>query len=231
MVTPAIDLINEAAALIGAIGGGQTLSGQDAETCLYSLNALLDSWGTEPLACFEVSDYVLPSWSDQTFTMGPGGDVNVSRPVTIEQGSFVRMQAMDYPLSLISGISYSEISDKSGTADIPTCIRYHGSLPLAIGYLWPVPTGRADIHVRLRTQVPEFTTISTSSDLPQGYRRAIAYSLAEEIAAKFGRTIDVSIVARAAMARRNIKRSQYEPPLLKFDPDTHGMQGRSNWNN
>jgi hypothetical protein len=233
MATTAQEMIVEAMSLIGAIAGGETATGQDMETCLYSLNSMLDSWATELPMIFVTREYTLTGYAAASFTMGVGGTISATRPTHIADGCFVRVQGVDYPIRAITSVEYAEIPNKSLSSDIPQYVSYFGDAPLAVGYLWPVPTGAGDIHIVIPEQVAEFTTISASANLAQGTRRAIAYSLAEEIAPKFGRQIDREVSRRASLARRNVRVSHYEVPTFGsgrrtwWDPFAGGNGGGS----
>lgn len=225
MSTTAGELITEAMSLAMVLAGGETASGQDMETCLYSLNSMLDSWNTEPMNIQSVSYSVLVGHASSSFTVGLGGTVNVPRPTAITRGSFSRVGLVDYEINPVSMSQYAAIEMKGLTAERPACIWYAGGAPLATCYLWPVPNGMGDLHIAVSSQVDEFSSISDTVDLGPGARRAIAYSLAEEIGPKFGKAPDKVIVRLASAARAKFKRSHSVVPLFGEVDDIHVRGG------
>jgi len=77
--------------------------------------------------------------------------------------------------------------------------------------------------LRLRQQLTEFTTPKTEIDLPQGYRRAITYSLAEELGPQY-RGVDPMITKIAAKARLNIKRMNNPENVLSMPTAIYGKR-------
>lgn len=185
----------------------KTALAADQDVCLRALNNLLDSWDTERLSIFTVQDIVKKGFTGATLTIGEGGQLNVPRPVRLEDRCFIRLNNVDYPLRVIDGQTYSEITLKSLNTTFPQVIYLDAQYPIATAYLWPVASMAVDVHLRLRQQLDGFCRYASDEiDFPPGYRRALVYSLAEELYSVYNRPVDRNVAVIASKSRRNIKR-------------------------
>lgn len=207
----ALSIINRAAELIGYKDLDETLSGAEANNFLGVLNSMVDEWNTRRLAIVSTQD-VVTSISSSPATIGPGATINTTRPVRISAG-FARIDSIDYGIEWVSAQQFHSISDKETSSSIPRYGYYEPSLPTGSVYLWPAPSGAVSLHLIVETQLSEFADIATEYDLAPGYRKALAYSLAEELAPG-RRQLDPQIARMASSARRAIKTVNASVPQL-----------------
>jgi hypothetical protein len=210
-MTTALSIVNRAAELIGYKDPDDTLSGNEAASFLEALNSMVDEWNTRRLAIVSTQD-VVTSVSASPATIGNGATINTPRPVRISSG-FVRIDSIDYPIEWLTGQQFHAISDKATAGSIPCYGHYEPSLPTGSVYLWPAPSGAVSLHLIVETQLSEFADLATEYDLAPGYRKALAYSLAEELAPG-RRPLDPQISRKAASARRAIKTVNASVPQL-----------------
>jgi hypothetical protein len=221
-------IIRGALDLVGVTGGVETPNASDIETMLVALNMMIDSWNTERLSIYTVQDHVVPSFSGSVCTIGPGGMIDVPRPVAIEDTCFSRMFGIDYAFKIIDGITWSGIVLKVLPSTFPQVAYWDGNAPVGNLMLWPQPISPVELHVRLQSMITEFPDIFTSYPLPPGYRIALTYSLAEIGYSIFARPVDPNIVKLASRARRNIKRNNQPDDILYFPAELTGHGGRFN---
>lgn len=204
-MTQAIDLITEAAEIAGIIGGGETLSGDDAESILRTLNYMLDGWNAERLSLFTVQESVY-STAAASFTIGTGGNVDIERTSKLED-AFIRVSGTDYHLVIMSREFYANLGEKALSTGLPTHLYYDAQAPLGTCHFWPKPTGAVEVHLGIAQPLSEFATVNTEVALPQGYRKAIAYNLAVELkSGKFSGPISPKVEKIATASKRNLKR-------------------------
>ena len=215
-MTTALSIINRAAELIGYKDPDEALSGNESESFLGALNALVDSWNTRRLYIVTVADTTV-SVSASPVTIGAGQTVNVTRPVRIEDGSFTRFGGIDYAIEMLTREQYNSITDKTVTSSFPTVAYYDAGLPTGMIYLWPVPTAAIELHLMLQSQLAQFADLATDYSIAPGYRRALEYSLAEEIAPG-RRPLETLIARTAANARKMIRTANFESPQLNEYP-------------
>lgn len=214
-MTTAADIIDRAYSLLGHKAAGEPLSGEDADYALGVLNGLLDSWNTQRLFIVTVNE-VIASVSGQSATIGPGMTFNTPRPVDVEAGAFSRLNGIDYGIEWIDRQTYENIPLKTVASTLPQYAYYDGQYPTATIYFYPVPTTTLSVHIPVQVQLSAFATLATNVVLVPGYQRALEYSLAEELAPGL-RALDPQIARGAQIARRAIRRTNVDVPLLNAD--------------
>jgi hypothetical protein len=207
----AATIIRRALRLLGAIAASETPSAAEQADALESLNAMLDSWRTSSLAAYALRDETLTLTGAASYTIGPGGDLNTTRPVRVE-AAYQRIGEIDYPLRLASAATRAGLAAKSTTGDVADWLYYETSYPLGRLYLYPVPS-TGELH--LVTWVP-LVALAAADDvaLPPGYQDALTYSLAVRLAPEYGRPVTAEVAAVARDAMDKIGRVNFRPPIM-----------------
>lgn len=215
-MTTALQVINRAAEIVGFKDPDETLNGNDSSNFLGVLNSMLDSWNTQRLYIVAVAT-VSASVSASPATIGSGATFNVTRPVRLEDGCTVRSGNVDYPLDVIERSEYMIIPDKTTSSQLPSQVYYEPTLTTGNLYFYPVPSAAVTVRLQVQTQLTEFADLSTDYALAPGYKKALEYSLAEELAPG-RRPLDAQTVRQAMIARRAIKISNFESPQMMAAP-------------
>lgn len=216
-MTTALTIINRAYSLLGYKAAGEALSGEDTAYALDALNAMIDGWNTQRMFIVSVEN-VVGTVSAATAGVGPGLTFDTVRPVTAEVGAFSRVNGIDYDIEWIDRETYAGISLKTVSSSFPQYAYYDNSLPTGVVYFYPVPSAPVEIHIPFQVQLSAFADIATQYTLAPGYQKALEYSLAEELAPGV-KPIDPLLMRLAANARRAIRRSNVEVPLLNVMPE------------
>jgi len=209
-MTTALQIIDRAAELIGFKDPDDPLNGNDSSNFLGVLNDMVDGWNVDRLFIVTVTE-TTASVSASPATIGTGEDVNVTRPVRLERGCFVRSGGVDFPLHIITRAQYNSIPLKSTTSDIPSVVYYDAGVPTGNLFLYPAPSGAVELHLQMAAQLSAFADLATAYSFAPGYKKALEYSLAEELAPG-RRPLDPQIARIAANARRAIRRVNLEIP-------------------
>lgn len=219
-MTTALSMIDRAFELIGYKDPGETLSGADSAAGLAALNSMIDAWRRNTLFVYATT-YITQSVSGDPITIGSGGTLNTTRPVDIPNGGFVRVGGLDYGFTMIDREAWANITLKSLNTPWPSFCYYEPALPLGKLYFYPQIATTTELHIPIRQQVGEFADLTTDYTLDAGYKIAMEYSLAEELA--IGRVaIDPRITAKGMQYRKNIQRA--EIPLLSNEMTLIGKQ-------
>ena len=202
----ALDLIEEALHLIGAKDPTESATPKEASDGLVSLNDMLDSWTTDRLFVYQIVETTY-TWAAgaQSKTVGLGGDINIARPVRV-QDSYMISGDVSYPIKSISKESYAGITLKSLQSTYPEWLFYDTGYPLGTLYLNPVPAGSIEFHLLSWRSLVQFAALTDVLSLPPGYKRAIAYNLAIEISGQYGLNPSQAVAAIAASSAGKIKR-------------------------
>lgn len=210
MSTTPANLIALALLDSGVIGQGQRASAADTNNAYARLQMMMAQWNRKRWLTYCLVDLPLVSTGAQSYTIGPGGDFDTTRPDRLEDGCFVRQlntsQPVDYPLSLIqSREAYSRIVMKE-MGNFAWSIFYDSQFPTGTLYPWPVPAaGTYELHVLVKQPLNPFTSISQTILLPPEYEAAILYNLQVRLRAAYRLPPDPVIIALAKDALNLIR--------------------------
>lgn len=220
----ALDLIKSSLRLINAIAIGETPTGQEATDSLRVLNNLLETWSTENLTVFTQESLTFNLVPGQgSYTIGPAGNWNATRPVNIEIAR-TTYQGVDFPLERIDEDWYNLIAIKQQQSQIPCWFKYDADFPLGVVTLWPVPNFASTITLTVNKQFPETPSTATVLSYPPGYERALRYCLAVELGPEYGVLVPEIVVAQARAAKASIKRANNKSPVSRADEALLGDQ-------
>lgn len=208
-------IINRSLRLLGMIGAGESPTADETADALVALNAMLDSWRNERLMAYAISENTLTmTVGDSSYTIGPGGDLSITRPVKLEY-VFFRVNGDDYPVLLVDKGRFDAIQDKAITSDWVEMAYYNPTMPTGTLNVWPVPSAANVMHIGVWEPFTEFATASDTVALPPGYERALAYNLAIEIAPEYGRSVSSEVAEVARISKGDIKRVN-APALIAY---------------
>jgi hypothetical protein len=213
-MTTAAQIIDRAYTLLGYKDPSDALSGQDQSYALDTLNDLIDTWNTQSLYIYTTTEVVATA-SGLPITIGPAMTLNTPRPVRMINGSFARISGLDYAITWIDEEQYQSIPLKSTASTIPIYGFYDSGAPTGNLYFWPFQSAATEYHITVETQLTAFPDLSTDVTLTQGYKRALSYSLAEELAPGL-RDVPAIVVKNAINARRAIRQANVVVPSLQF---------------
>lgn len=215
-MTTALQIINRGAEIIGYKDPEETLSGSDASNFLGVLNSLVDSWALNRLFVYAVTE-LTQTVSGNGITIGSGGTIDTTRPVAIPAGGFFRDGTTDHQFEMVSRDQYAAAIDKDSTTPWPQFCYYEPSLPTGKLYFYPALAGSGELHLPAEQRLASFAALATDYTLAPGYKRALEYSLAEEL---FPNRVTPKIQQLASSARRAIE--TFEPGILQT-----GLEGQS----
>lgn len=203
-------LVNRAMRLLGLINSGESPTSTESDDALIAINAMLDSWRNDRLMTYALQDESLTLVAaDFSYTIGSGGQLNTTRPVSIES-CYCRANSLDYPVRVIQFDEWNSIVDKTATSDIPEVVYYEPTMATGTLLVWPVPTTANVLH--LTTRVPlTALVLGTTVSLPPGWEDAIASNGAIAIAAEFQIDPRQSVVKMSQDSLKGIKRINSRP--------------------
>lgn len=212
------DLIISSLENISIIGAGENLTAEDATSCLRALNQMLDSWSADGQVIYSRSvDTINLSAGVLNYTMGPSGDINTARPVSITEATINQGQ-LRYPLQIWGSETYSTLGFPS-LQGIPYNLYVNNSNPTLELKLYPVPIGGLGLTIYSMKKLSDLTLNDTIA-LPPGYERALIYNLSIEVAPKFDREASATVrdIARESLSTIKRNNQQYPPPTMAVDP-------------
>lgn len=205
------ELINEAMVDIGATASGELPSPAESLTCFVKLNSMLDSWNTERLKIYQISDdlYTLTN-AVASYTIGrsAGASFVADNPQRIENANILSPDGVRYPLELLSAEDFSGLIYRNLTGAIPYGLYFDNAFPNATLTLWGAPQTGQQLELFTWKQLAAIAALTSPIYFPPGYKEAILYNLEVRIwpSFKLGNPVDPTILALANDAKASIER-------------------------
>jgi len=224
-------------------GAGQAPSADELNDCLLVLNNMLDAWRADRLTIYHVERTVVNLVSgQQAYTIGPGGDFNLPRPLWIQDAGVISnnnpAQPLELPMALLNDDEWAGVTVKNVPSALSWYLYYdYGFDANGRGTMqvWPIPNV-SNIQMALYLPTPmtsNFASVTSTISLPPAYERAIRYNLAVELApmfAKRGAILSPVVVEMATRSYADIERANKRLVFLEVDHALQGGQNRLAWN-
>lgn len=203
--TTAGDICLAALRECGAVGTGQTALADDLSDAQARLQWMLQQWERKSFLVFHQVTLSKTSTGAQSYSVGPGGDIDTGANVTTTpngasvrpaklEGCFLRQltqsqpNQIDYRLNILqSREDYNNIALKQ-LQSFPGFCYYDPAWPLGNLFTWPVPQANIyAVHISILAQLPAaFATTATKLVIPYEYYAAMLYNLAIRLRSKYG---------------------------------------------
>jgi hypothetical protein len=219
-------IMNLALFIAGVYGAGQTPSAFDANTALTLCNFMLDGWNAGGWMMYQTIESIYQSTGATSYTIGTGGNFNTPRPNQLENGCFARQTVVgsplyniDYPLEVMNAREdYAAISIKN-LGSFPLYVFFDGNYnasQLGNVYVWPIPSTLYEIHLLVRSQLTQFTSLAQKVNFPPGYREALLYNVADRLRTAYRKGPDPKLEALAKSSLNTVIVSNTQIPRLKI---------------
>lgn len=226
-----LDLINRAHRLIGVATDGMNLTPYQLQNALWALNELIDAQNANELWVYNRSEYTVPlSIQKQTWTVGPGGDVNVPvRPFNIA-GAVILQNASTasptrIPLAILTDDEWLYLRAPAQVSNIPQYVYMQNTWPLGVLHLWPTPAvNDTQLIVLLDTFLTEGVALTDTVNLPPAYRAGLTALLAITIAPEYAREAPPTVMNMALKYNNLIANANFKMSRLDFDTQAQGTR-------
>jgi hypothetical protein len=207
-----IQLLTASLRELGVVQAGEVLDASEAADALQVLNDMVDLWAAQRLTISEQRRSTWTLVADQaSYTVGSGGDVDITRPTFIPKVSYLDSSSNEFPLGKFEDVAWQSIVDKDLSSGAPSSWYLEPTFPLSTLYLWPVTDVSGLSGVMYHGQpVAEFTSLTQDIALPSGWRMALIKSLAVMLGPSFDRETRNGLEQQAADAVSVIKRANYQ---------------------
>lgn len=204
-------IIHSALMRLGVVASGENATTTELEDALAILNNLLDEWKTYQLYLYGSSrtTYTLTA-NTGAYTLGTGQTLNQVKPLWVDAVSVLPVTtgtAYELPLHLYDPGEYDRISMKTLTNTYPEAVDIAVNAETLTLTFYPVPTTACQIAVYVPTDpLDQITALSTDVVVPAGYRNALIFNLAQDLAEPFGRPVTPFLAKRATETFAGIRR-------------------------
>lgn len=241
MTTPAINtpqaIITTAMRQAGKLSEGQVPTSEQFANHMMDLQRLINVWQTQGLKLWLQTDLEIilvpgKGGSGNPYRLMPGGDVNMTKPLRIQQGYYLDVNAQNrrpiYPLSWNDWNRLSTVSQQ-GTVTQYFIDKQATSLDV---YTWLIPDATAatgTMHLLCQQQVTDPTNLTEEMNFPPEWGIALVWGLADEICTGQPQAIMDRCQQRAMQYRMMLEDWDVEDAATQFQPDQR--QGGYNYSN
>jgi len=197
---------------------GETVDAALAQDALTVLNQLIASWDLDSLLVYQIDRQVFTLTANvQSYTVGVGGDFNLTRPVRLEAVNWrdeAQTPALELPLDRMSDAQYQDLRVRSVTASLPTTFYYDQAFPLASIFFWPLPTQTKKVVLFPWLPWSSSNVLTTVVAFPPGYERMLVANLAVELSQQQGARLTQQTATIAEDSKALIASLNAEPPVM-----------------
>ena len=170
-------IIKDALILIGGIEDDETPTAAQEAYALRALNRLTKAWSKKGLKVWAWQEAELPLVVDQqSYTLGAGGDLEINRPLIIENVRRV-VDGIETPIEVHSRSTYMEQPSKDSKGK-PVYVYYDSQLEQGVLYVWPAPDDTDSIKFSYKSYIEDFDTSADTPYFPPEWLDALIYNLA-----------------------------------------------------
>jgi hypothetical protein len=205
------DVCTAALQRLGVYGAGDRIPAEDLALAVSQLNVLKDSWRTQRLFTYALvrTTFTITA-NDGVYTVGPGGDLNIARPVFLQRIRLINTAVsptQEFSIRLLTDVEYAGWPQKSLTSPWPTAVYYNPTSPLGTITFVPVPTSTTLQLVIYTPNDSPSVADSDVLDVPAGYQLFYQEALAVHLAPVFGKPASQDLKDSARDAKADIKRA------------------------
>lgn len=232
------DLVTATLKLVGACSSTSPPTPDESADVLARLQDLGDSWAAERLSIFQVVRTLFPLVSgQQTYSIGPGGNFDIARPVWIQDAGIISnnnpSQPLELPMTILSDDDWASLSIKNVATSLSWYLYYDYAFN-ASGRgnvsVWPIPNvSTLQVALYVPTPVLTFPSLGTTITFPPGYAEAIRYNLAVRLCPEWGRPLDPVVAQMAVETYARIERANKRLQRLGVDPALYAASRPWNW--
>lgn len=225
MATPK-DLIKASLRKLAVLAEGEEPSNEGLNDAFNELNRMMAQWNNKNYLVLGISidEFSLVA-SQNSYTLGSGGDFNTAVPIRIDKVFIKYDSNTEIPIEIIDSVRWGEISNKATESNTPSRVYIDKNHPLWKLYFYPTPSEVKTVIIHSYRKLSSFSTTTETIALPDGYEDAIVYNLAMRIAPEYGKEASGTIMKYAQDGIADIKRSNMTPRTVRVDPALSGSGG------
>lgn len=177
-------IIKDALVLVGGLEDNEEPSNEQLVFCLRTLNRLCKSWSKRGLRAWCWSEITLSLvTSQQSYTIGPSGDLVTERPLEIRNIRKI-ISGDETPIRTFSRQEYMDQPSKDTTGE-PIAVYYDPQLTNGVLYVWQSPETGQSLKFDIKQYIEDFDSQTNNPYFPAEWLDAIVYNLALRLAPKY----------------------------------------------
>lgn len=223
-----IAIIQDAYMDAGLLQEGQSVNSEQIASGLRKLTDMVNIWQTGGLKLWlNVETPVSLVASQSTYTLGPGGSIDMTKPLRVLEAWYEDTNNNRRPLFPFAWADYARLSQLTQEGAVSNYFVDKRATDLRIVF-WPTPdttaaTGTAKLL--LQTQVTNPISVSETMNFPLEWRIALRWGLADEICTGQPQAIMDRCQQRGAMYRATLEDWDVEDAPVHFAAGVQGGGG------
>lgn len=190
---------------------------------LDRVNDLINLWATQGLKLWLQEDISVPLTAGKTtYSMGPGGDVNMTKPLSVFQGYYLTSTQSRQPLTILSRDEWTRMSQTNVLGAINSFFPDKQLTFLYVSfYNTPDATAATGVaHMITRVAQANFVLSTDTIGLPVEWYLALRWALADELATAQPVEVQNRCAQRAGAYRTALEGWDVEDAPTFFQPDS-----------
>lgn len=251
----ALDIITQALIEDGILAPGEQPDGETAQWAFREFNNLVDIWQSLEAYVFAQQFQIFTLVSGLSpHTIGPAASVPAPtfstgiqpRPVKMVNAALLLNTSgtlVDLPMNIRDADWWAAQQTKEIQTNIPTDLYYQADNPIGSLYFWPVPNAAQQVRLEYWQTISQYEQINDplagpggAGTLPQGYRAALTYTLAEMLGPGAQKEVSPVTAGKALRARSAIFGNNSKSPRMMTQDSgmpkagmRTGVRGDFNW--
>ena len=229
MVDTALTLITDALLDLGVLADEETPTASQAAGALRKLNNMIDSWNIESMLVYGAVFNLLPMVPGQSsYTVGPGGNLDIPRPTAIQSISFRDItqplaQQLDIPVEIFTDRDWQDVPLKNMTSTYPfNGVWVDYDFPLIKLRPNPIPSSSQYSMVVWTSGLISNLTLYQAISLAPGYKRALTANLSVELSPSYQVQVPDVIARIANESKAQLKINNFQLNELTLPSELYG---------
>lgn len=211
----------------GTISSGQLSRGLDR------LNDIINLWATQGLKLWLQQIIPVPLVASQAeYTFGPGGDVSMTKPLAMLQGTYVYTTGVRQPLTVMSRDEYIRLSQVNQDGSLNSYMTTKSLPLLTVSFYNPPDTYAASagqVEMLARVAAPNVVISADSTQFPPEWYIALRWAIADEVCVGQSEAIQNRCAQRAGAYRDALEGFDVEDAPTFFTPDPRIQMSNSSF--
>jgi hypothetical protein len=215
-------IILEAAAHLG-VYTGEPLSAADLQTFFFTLCALIDGWGIEPLTV--IQELILPFATQagkQSYLVGPASTndwVTALPPMSFDGAGMLLAGAgpAELPLEIMTKARWEAVGLKTLQSNVLEGVWPNLGPAFHTLFFYPTPSAAIPINLYVPQQVSVPTSATAQLILPPGYQEGLTFELTIKASSKFRAKVPAWIPAAFEDAKEKIRGRNFQAMDIRCD--------------
>ena len=206
---------------------GQVPSSELIVEGMRKLNDLINAWQTRGVKLFLLVDTPVTLVAGRaTYTLMPGGDVDMTKPLRVEEAYYLNSSGTRRPLYPIAWADWVKLPTPAAGGAVTQY--FVDKQPTKINLnLWLTPDASAatgTVHLVLRTQVTNPITLTETMAFPPEWRIALRWGLADEWSVGQPTAIMQQCALKAKQYLDDLEGWDVEDAPTMYQPDSRYVQ-------